>query len=73
MEEEGLLFISPEAAPQGAKSMGSESDGFGFISGSTLSSCVSLGKLLNLSELPFSHLKNRTNNTCLWICQGQVS
>ena len=37
--------------------MGPKSTRFGFISGSTLGSYVSLGKLLNLSELLFSHLK----------------
>lgn len=37
--------------------MGSESARFGFISPSILGSYVSLGKLLNLSELLFSHQK----------------
>lgn len=53
--------MSLEAVPLGVKSMGSESDRLEFISGSTLSSCVSLGKLFNLSELRFSH----NNNSCL--------
>lgn len=57
----GRFVISPEAVPRGVKSMGSESDRLEFISGSTLSSYVSLGKLFNLSELQFSH----NNNSCL--------
>lgn len=40
----GALVIPPEAAPQPVKSMRSESDRFGFTSGPTLSSYVSLGK-----------------------------
>lgn len=53
--------------------MGSKTDRFGFISGSTLSSYVSLDKLLNLSELPFSYLRNRTDHTCLEDCRGEVN
>ena len=53
----GGTFHFPRGCPTEVKSMGSESARFGFISPSILGSYVSLGKLLNLSELLFSHQK----------------
>lgn len=47
----------------GIKRKGSEVRLLGFESTSTVTCCVTLGKLLNLSELELSHLLNGGNHT----------